>query len=489
MVQVIVGALMVFVLYRVILEVLGPEQLGVWSIVLATVSVSRIGDLGISASVTRFVARDILLPNGSGRASSTIQTAALAVAGLLAVVVCAAYPALYFLFPHLFPSSVVAEARALLPYALTALLLGSVAAVFRSGLDGCQRYDRRAALVLSGQFLYLVFAVALVRRHGLMGLAWVEIGQATFLLVAGWLVLKKSLPGLPVLPLHWSTRSFKKICGYGLQIQLGSIAMMLFEPLTKGLLGKFGGLTSAAYYQIASQFVGKLRQIITSGNQVIVPLTSQLEGGSTQRLENLYAANIKLLTVIAPPLFALAVAWSPLLSRILIGSEQSSFIVFTVILAVPMGINLFANPAYFSNLGTGRVWWNTVAHILMGTLNGVLGFALGLWFGTYGVVIGMAIAMIAGSLFVVFGFHQDNNLSWRMFFPEGSGLLLLLSIITAVAGIGISRWLVQSHSPSILMYSAWLLISVVPLILAMWKHPLFDVFLDSLLQRSGRKKE
>jgi O-antigen/teichoic acid export membrane protein len=204
-------------------------------------------------------------------------------------------------------------------------------------------------------------------------------------------------------------------------------------------------------------------------------------------LKNIYTFNIKLLTAIAPPLFALAVAWSPLFSRILIGTEQQDFIAFTAILTLPMGINLFANPAYFSNLGTGRVWWNTAAHTLMGLLNGIFGFVLGPLFGAYGVVIGMAIAMAAGSLLVIFGFHRDNKLSWMIFSLDGSIPLLLVSVITAVAGIEISHLLLRSHSLSIPMCGAWIFISLIPVSLAIWKHPMFNVILDSVLHRGSHK--
>ena len=47
--QALAGAALLFALYRYINTTLGVEQLGVWSVVLATASASRLADLGLSA--------------------------------------------------------------------------------------------------------------------------------------------------------------------------------------------------------------------------------------------------------------------------------------------------------------------------------------------------------------------------------------------------------------------------------------------------------
>ena len=83
--QVIVSALILFVLYRAILEMLGAERLGIWSVVLAAASASRIGELGLSASVTRFVAK--YRAQGDDKAAGyAVQTAAVSIAVLLACI-------------------------------------------------------------------------------------------------------------------------------------------------------------------------------------------------------------------------------------------------------------------------------------------------------------------------------------------------------------------------------------------------------------------
>jgi hypothetical protein len=50
-VQVILSGVILFVLYRFLLITIGVEQLGIWSIVLATTTVTHISNLGLLLSL------------------------------------------------------------------------------------------------------------------------------------------------------------------------------------------------------------------------------------------------------------------------------------------------------------------------------------------------------------------------------------------------------------------------------------------------------
>ena len=55
--QVLVSGITLFGLYKFIYRTLGPANLGLWSLVLATTGLARFTDLGLSGSLGRFVAR------------------------------------------------------------------------------------------------------------------------------------------------------------------------------------------------------------------------------------------------------------------------------------------------------------------------------------------------------------------------------------------------------------------------------------------------
>ncbi|TET78567.1 MAG: hypothetical protein E3J41_04305, partial [Candidatus Cloacimonadota bacterium] len=73
-----------FILYRYLINTIGVEQLGIWSLVLATTSVTQIANFGLGTSVIKFVAKYVAREEDK-RVSGIIQTAALSVGAFVGV--------------------------------------------------------------------------------------------------------------------------------------------------------------------------------------------------------------------------------------------------------------------------------------------------------------------------------------------------------------------------------------------------------------------
>ncbi|MFX0141665.1 MAG: hypothetical protein ACFFDN_48960, partial [Candidatus Hodarchaeota archaeon] len=76
--QIVIISGILFILYRFLLNTIGVEQLGVWSLVLATTSITQIAGFGLSGSVVKFVAKYIARRDNEN-ISGVIQTAAITV--------------------------------------------------------------------------------------------------------------------------------------------------------------------------------------------------------------------------------------------------------------------------------------------------------------------------------------------------------------------------------------------------------------------------
>jgi O-antigen/teichoic acid export membrane protein len=466
--QTLAGTGLVFALYRYINTTLGVEQLGVWSVVLATVSASRLADLGLSAGVTRFVARDHARGD-SRRAGQVIDTAAVTLMVSIGAAVPLLYPLIVKLLPHLFDARHLLQARQILPYALGSLWLTIIATVFQGGLDGCQRMDLRARLVVAGQVLLLVLAIWLVPRRGLVGLAWAQIGQGLFLVVAGRLVLRRALPGLPHWPRCWERPVLREMLGYGANVQAATVFMLLFDPTAKALMARFGGPAAAGYFEMANQVVLKVRALIVTANQAIVPHVAALAEAAPARLVHLYLENMRVLVFVVLPTFALLAAWAGGFSWLLTGAFQSDFVFLLGVLAVAWGANIFTGPAYFTNLGTGQVAWNTLTHVIMGVLDASLGWWWGSWYGAPGVAFAYAIALVSGSGVLIAVFQARHGLGWGGVFRREH--LVLLVICAAVAALGwIEPLRPQTSQPAAL--AAGFLLPPLVLGLAVWFHPM-----------------
>lgn len=468
--QMLIGAVLLFVLYRYISTTLGVDKLGVWSVVLATASASRLADLGLSAGVTRFVARDLALEQPH-KAAQVVETGIVTLAVLVALVLAGVYPFLNLLLAHLFDAVYLPQALKILPFALVSLWLTIVASVAQSGLDGCQRMAPRAVLVVLGQGLMVMLAFALVPQWGLVGLAWAQIGQGIFLLVGGWLVLRRSLPELSLTPWRWNRPVFREMLGYGANVQAANVLMMLFDPLTKALMAKFGGPAAAGYFEIANQVVLRARSLIVAANQAIVPKIANMVETAPMQLPELYRENIRMLVLVALPIHALLFAWSGLLSQLLLGAYQVQFVFFLQLSALAWLVNIFAASAYFVNMGTGSVGLNTLSHVAMGVLNLLLGWILGEMYGAVGVALGYALALMMGSLLLIVVFQMRHAIRWReLMLVEHLPLAAVFLAISLFGGVGFD--LIKTDWGAYTRWSVTVILPLLALSVVLWAHPL-----------------
>jgi O-antigen/teichoic acid export membrane protein len=271
--------------------------------------------------------------------------------------------------------------------------------------------------------------------------------------------------------------------GYGANVQAATIFMLLLDPVAKALMARFGGPAAAGYFEMASQVVLKVRAMIVTANQAIVPHVTTLAETEPARLVHLYCDNMRVLTFVALPTFSLLIAWAGGISWLLAGAYQPELVSLFGLLAIAAGGNVFAGPAFFTNMGTGRVGWNTLAHIIMGTLNASLGWLLGSHYGTQGVAVAYAVAVITGSLILIAVFERSNGLGWRG--GLGSDHLGLAIACVAVAVLG---WLEplrpSTTEPAVLAVGVLLPPLVIGLVV--WFHPMRQQLLVRLMSGGGR---
>lgn len=471
--QLVASSIIMFVLYRFVLRTLGVDSLGIWSVVLATVSASRFTEFGISASVTRFVAKYLGEEEGE-YASYAIQTAFISIFLLLIMLLPLAYLLLRSIFPLFLSSIALSEAYKLLPYTVVSLFLTVTAGISQSGLEGCQRYDLRAFLVVGGQIVFLCAALTLVPWFGLIGLAWAQVGQGGVLLIVGWLLLRRTIPNLPPYPRKWQKVQFKEMLSYGVQFQISNLAIMLFDPLTKALLGKYGGMSAAGYYEMANQFVSKARALVVNANQVLVPVVANSVTFDTKKLASLYQANQQLLWFVTLPLYTVVAVGTPLLSILWIGHYEPYFVFCASMLILAWSLNTFNVPAYFFNLGSGRIVWNMISHIWTGGCNAILGSFLGILFGAKGVICAMSVSLITGSAIILVEFHLKNKITWKYLFPSEAKLLVLASISALTIFYLLLNKVILFNSFYIYLFHAILPLSI--LLVPLWYHPIRPAF-------------
>ncbi|MGH9799330.1 MAG: lipopolysaccharide biosynthesis protein, partial [Blastocatellia bacterium] len=371
------------------------------------------------------------------------------------------------------------------PYALGYLCLSSVAGVFQSALDGCQRIAVRSLLIIVGEAVHLALCYWLVTRHGLVGLAYARLLQTAIFLAVSWVTLKRFLPKLAWLPIRWRLEAFREMMVYGLNAQAVWLVSLLHDPLTKSLLVTFGGTALVGYYEMASRLVSQLRTAIIAANQSLVPVIAGLHEEQPGATARFYRESYRLLFFFGVPLFALLTVSLPIVSELWIGKYESRFVICGALLAAGWFGNLLSAPAYFVNLGTGDLRWNTASHLVLGVLNLALGWTLGKMFGGFGVAAASAVALIAGGATVIAAYHRKWNVPMRELLPPQSLQLITCGIVGLLAGaatyyqlrVALGIWPVSGLV---------ILIGGLLIVLPAWLHPtrkrLSDYVMNSIKQ-------
>ena len=482
--QTLVQTVALFFVYRHLIQHLGVERLGVWGIVLATTSVARVSELGLSGSVTKFVST--YGARGDVRAArEAIQTAAISIGAILGVVLPLLYTGLVPALTHLLPPAAGQDAIAVLPYALASLWFTAVAGVWLGALDGRLRSDLRAALVIAATLVFMVLALVVVRAYGLVGLAVAQVVQGLILAVGGWVMVRRVMTPMPIVPTHWNRARFREMLGYGINIQIMAVVMLIFEPMTKILFARYDGLAASGYFELAQQPVMKARALIVESNRVIVPVIAGMEGTRSDARQ-FYSRNVRYLFCLLTPMFAGLAASMPAISELWIGHYERQFVTIAISLTLAWYINSLAAPSYFAYLGEGKLRWVTGAHVALGVANAALGLTLGPLLGWQGVTLAFVASLALGSLLPVWTYHREHALGVQDILSKSDWLLAGFCLAAAAATLTMYSWMLLTDA-SLSTRIALVAAAGTALLAATAWHPLTGEMLGRLRRaRTGR---
>ncbi|NQT32327.1 MAG: oligosaccharide flippase family protein [Candidatus Omnitrophica bacterium] len=467
--RILVVSIVMVLLYKYLIGAIGAEKFGIWSLVMATTAVSQIAGFGLPVSVVKFVAKYIALKR-EDNVTEVIQTAFFSVGIFVGLILFIGYPIAKFWLKIVVAEAAYPDAIAILPYALITIWLFACSGVFQGGLDGFQRIDAKSTLLMVGSFLNLGLCFLLVPGHGLMGVVYAGAIKNLIILISSWVLLKRELSSLPIIPYRWNKGLFREMIGYGTSCQVINVMIMFCDPITKAFLSKFGGLSIVGYYEMASKLVIQVRSLLVSANQVLVPAIADLKEKMPEKIQSVYSTSYQLLFYLTVPLYAVLIISMPVISKLWIGHYETVFVVFGTLLALGWALNTLAAPAYFANMGIGDLRWNVISHIVTALLNVSLGFFLGTLYGGTGVAAAWMCALVIGSSMIYLSYHKYNKIPLNDLLPSSSRVLALVCLFFVVSGLFFSykfRDTADLFSINLLMISLSLIIFV-----PFWMNPM-----------------
>jgi len=408
-IQMIASVVLLFGFYRYLTKILTLSEFGVWSTLVAIVSLSKISDIGLTAGISRFVA--IELARGS-RSQVSILLNTIIVFSLLIILTLAAivFPFLDALLSLIFEDQFLKIANALIPYVFINLLLTVASSSYLSALDGAQKTDIRAKLALLGLIVWVIISVILIPIYGLLGLAMAQIFQSLLLLLVSRYIFYKKVINISYLNFTYHFPLLKDLVGYSVNLQIISICSFLFEPMVKLLLTKFSGPAAAGLYEIGNQVVQRVRSIILSGNQVIVPfMVNQVELGE-DKFDNFFIDNFKIIFFLSLFLCANLVTSSQTFSILMFDEVNVEFVMLIQLLALATFFNMLSAPSYFVNWVDAQIIKNTISHIATIVIVITTGWYFGELFGIEGIYYSIFFAILLPSIYIIYDFLRKKNI-------------------------------------------------------------------------------
>ena len=155
LIQVIISSIIIFISYKYLINILGIEKLGVWSLIVASVSILNIGNLGLSSTIVKYIAKYLVYDNRE-KISSIIQTSLITVLIISVLLLGIVFILANILLKAIVPENQLMLALSLLPYSLINIGIILQAGISLSALDGAQKYYIKNILLIFSSLVFLL---------------------------------------------------------------------------------------------------------------------------------------------------------------------------------------------------------------------------------------------------------------------------------------------------------------------------------------------
>ncbi|MCD2178048.1 oligosaccharide flippase family protein [Rhizobium sp. C1] len=377
---------LVFLSYRLVIKQSGLEMLGLWSTLYAWTNMIRLGDVGMANASLRFIA---LCDHDQDqrRLRAYLETGLISNTAFYIVLGVAGYALLNFKLVDLVEPRFLAEASLVLPVMMAGFVLMNISGILLGSLQGLHLGYLNSQLSVAGNLVQIVLVALLVPKIGLSGLAWAQVLQYGLSTVVAWLIVRRKLALASIIPLDFSKAAFVEMLGFSVKAQVANVANGLFEPLSKIMVGHFGGLHVLGLYELAFKTIALTRNLVASALGATLPALTTLMSRDLREANILYETlsrrNIRLTAL----LFVAVLTASPLISILWIGHFEAAYVVYALLLCLGFLVNAYGAPAYQLGMASGKMKNNMVTAGLGILILAILGAPAGLLFDGSGVVL------------------------------------------------------------------------------------------------------
>lgn len=353
------GAALMAFSYPFYLAKIGYHTYGIWIALTIIVSMSQVGNLGMSQALVRRIA-DCYERHESDQIEKYYSTAVVtigAVAVALFALLCLAKPEVIRLIG--IPEHEAALYSSLITGVFALSVLTFVVDIVACMLSGLGRIDLYNYSQLVTQAVAIACAVAaLCSGFQLGGMLAAQLAGYLTGLIFSLVFIRKKLGRWPLRPGSYSHRHLKQLLGEGSLLAGSWVMSLLFHPINKILLAQAGYFADLPVYEICVNLSMRLRNLFESGQRALMPETSRLVSSAEEpgrAVSSLIQSSLKGLLIGATPLYLLLLVFAAPLTKIWLRHSFVPAVPSTLqVFLIGTFISLLGTPLYYALIGMGK---------------------------------------------------------------------------------------------------------------------------------------
>lgn len=393
-----------FVMVPIVIQHLGLQGYGIWSILMATAGYMRFGSAGLKSAFQKYVAEAKACGDFRG-ARQLLSTGSLAMLGLslLGLAPLAVHSRALARAAGVPAEFLIAAAGSITLLAVT-MIVANFGAVFEATVMGSNRIDvTRKFSIFTTAAETLVILVLLHFGYGLFAMAsTVAISELVYVLGC-YFASRRIAPEIRISTKYFTAKVFGELLRFAGSYQLVNILELLYGLLVPVIVLRHFGAEIAGVYALVTRLVAAS---LIGLDALILPLLSGgamvFASGSVERLQQFFNKSFKISLAITLLPLAFVAGFGTLLLQAWTGQVEPEFRTAIQLASVA---GLFASVSRVQLIlyrASGKALHDNIRQafrlgvlLLLGMVAGRTGF--------YGVLIGLALAELAGVIYMFFG--------------------------------------------------------------------------------------
>jgi O-antigen/teichoic acid export membrane protein len=435
-----------FLLAPFVVHHLGPSSYGTWTLLTSLTGYFGMLDLGLRASVGRFISRHMTLGDEvSVNSTVTNAFAMLATAGTLALLSTFVFASDIGVF-HIDPRYQVDARHALLIAGLT-ISVALPMSVFNAVLFSLERFDVTTGITIVGALTRSLLTLFLLSHgKGLVALALVTLFSSSLEYTTAALCARRLYPALNLRLAYIQWAKCQELFAFGIYRFVWIAANQLIFYTDSMVIGVFLNTAAITYYAIAGSLINYGRNIVALAADTLFPSASRLDAhGDNEGLKSLLIVGTRLGLTIGLPLCFGFIFLGKQFIILWMGPSYAVSAAYLMVLAIPQFTSM---PQYMSAtilVGMGKHKLLAFVTLGEGLANLILSIVLARKFGLIGVAWGTVIPhMLSTTVFIPFITLRALKMSWKQYILKGFTRPVVAALPAAVLAFIFSRNVVLS---------------------------------------------